>query len=57
MRAVRRLLVVLGVIGATAAAALAGLVSWGSAIEVPGTAALNVGGNATVNSVSCPSAG
>jgi hypothetical protein len=31
--------------------------SWGSAIEVPGTAALNVAGNAGVNSVSCPSAG
>jgi hypothetical protein len=32
-------------------------VSWGSAIEVPGTAGLNVGGAATVNSVSCASAG
>jgi hypothetical protein len=30
---------------------------WGTAIEVPGTAALNAGGNAQVNSVSCPSAG
>ncbi|HXT91107.1 MAG TPA: hypothetical protein VN714_17790, partial [Trebonia sp.] len=30
---------------------------WGSAIEVPGTEALNKGGNATVNKVSCPSAG
>jgi hypothetical protein len=29
---------------------------WGSAEETPGTAALNLGGNATVNSVSCPSA-
>jgi len=45
------------VIGATAAAALAGAISWGSAIEVPGTAGLNGGGAATVNSVSCPSAG
>ena len=31
--------------------------TWGGAIEVPGTAALNVGGNAIVNSVSCTSAG
>ncbi len=30
---------------------------WGKATEVPGTAALNVRGNAWVNSVSCPSAG
>jgi len=31
--------------------------TWGKAAEVPGTAALNGGGYATVNSVSCPSAG
>src|SRR5215471_10357793 len=31
--------------------------TWHAAIEVPGTAALNKGGNATVNSVSCASAG
>jgi hypothetical protein len=31
--------------------------SWGSAIEVPGSAALNSGGNAEVQSVSCPTAG
>jgi cytochrome c551/c552 len=31
--------------------------TWGHAIEVPGTAALNAGGDATVDSVSCPSAG
>ena len=31
--------------------------AWGAAEEVPGTAALNQGGNAGVNSVSCPSAG
>jgi hypothetical protein len=31
--------------------------TWGSAVEVPGTAALNVGGTATVNSVSCTSPG
>src|SRR5215471_10900534 len=30
---------------------------WGAAIEVPGTNTLNKGGNATVNKVSCPSAG
>ncbi len=30
---------------------------WGRAIEVPGTAALNAGGVAQVNSVSCASAG
>jgi hypothetical protein len=30
---------------------------WGSAQEVPGTAALNTGGNAEINSVSCASAG
>jgi hypothetical protein len=31
--------------------------TWGKAIEVPGSAALNVGGNADVVSVSCASAG
>jgi hypothetical protein len=31
--------------------------TWGKAEEVPGTAVLNGGGYATVNSVSCPSAG
>jgi hypothetical protein len=31
--------------------------TWKTAIEVPGTAALNAGGNAAVYSVSCPSAG
>ena len=31
--------------------------SWGAAIEVPGLAALNTGGDARVNSVSCGSAG
>ncbi len=30
---------------------------WGSAVEVPGSAALNAGGNAQVFSVSCPTAG
>jgi hypothetical protein len=31
--------------------------TWGTAEEVPGTAALNTGGNAEVDSVSCASAG
>ena len=31
--------------------------TWGNAIEVPGTAALNAGGTAQINSVSCGSAG
>ena len=31
--------------------------SWGKAIEVPGSAALNTGGSAQVMSVSCTSAG
>ncbi len=59
MRAGRRLLLLvglIGVLGVAATAALAATVSWGSAIEVPGTAALNAGGAATVNSVSCGSA-
>ena len=30
---------------------------WGSAVEVPGTAALNSAGNAGVNAVSCGAAG
>jgi hypothetical protein len=30
---------------------------WGTAIEIPGTAGLNAGGEAGVDSVSCPSAG
>ena len=30
---------------------------WGKAIEVPGSAALNKGGNASVSSVSCAAAG
>jgi len=31
--------------------------TWGKAIEVPGSGALNAGGEASVDSVSCPSAG
>ncbi len=33
------------------------VVSWGKALEVPGTAALNVTGQAQVDAVSCPAAG
>ena len=43
-----------------AAGALTGPLSghgWGTATEVPGTAVLNKGGNAVLNSVSCGSAG
>src|SRR5215468_10063916 len=43
-----------GSVGARTAA-LSG--TWGTAIEVPGTAALNQGGNAQILSVSCASAG
>jgi hypothetical protein len=57
MRSGRRLLslvALLGVLAATTAVAIAAAgVSWGSAIEVPGTAALNVGGDAQVTSISC----
>ena len=44
-----------GDVSASAVAGPSG--SWGRAIEVPGLAALNTGGNAQVNSVSCASAG
>jgi myo-inositol catabolism protein IolC len=60
MRAGRRLfrlVVVLGVFGATAAAALAASASWGVALEVPGSGALNLGGRAQLYSVSCATAG
>jgi hypothetical protein len=60
MRARRRVLqmvVLLGVSGATAAAALGATTGWGTAIEVPGTAALNTGGGAGVGAVSCAGAG
>jgi hypothetical protein len=40
-----------------AAARVASGGTWGTAQEVPGTAALNIGGAAQVNSVSCGSAG
>ncbi len=46
--------------GRAGAGALAGSLSrhgWGTATEVPGTAALNRGGNAGLNSVSCAAAG
>jgi|SRR5579862_4889970 len=54
------MIVLIGVFAATTATALATTVSWGTAIQVPGTAApsgLNVGGAAYVNSVSCARAG
>jgi len=58
---VRRLLFALvglvGMLGVASGLAAAAGVSWGSAIEVPGTAALNLGGSAAVNSVSCASTG
>ena len=63
MRARRRLLplvVLLGVLAATTAGAPADTgspVHWGDAIKVPGTDALNVGGYASVTSVSCAGAG
>jgi hypothetical protein len=59
MRSGRRVLPLVLLLGALAAAtaAFAGTVSWGSAIEVPGTAALNVGGFAGVSAISCSSAG
>jgi hypothetical protein len=47
------LFVALGALGATAALAAGTPVSWGTAIEAPGTAALNTGGNAEITSVSC----
>jgi hypothetical protein len=55
-----RLVALIGVFGATTATALASTLSWGTAIEVPATAAptgLNVGGAGYVNSVSCAVAG
>jgi hypothetical protein len=42
---------------ATAASRGGEIGSWGKAIEVPGLAALNTGGDASVTAVSCPSAG
>jgi len=60
MRTGRVLAVVVGLVGVfgvAAAFAASGGVSWGKAIEVPGTAALNTGGNAAVLAVSCASAG
>ena len=47
---------VLGLVsGSSAARSAAGV--WGGAVEVPGSATLNSGGNAVVNTVSCASAG
>jgi hypothetical protein len=56
-RRLLRFVVLIGVFAATAAVALGGTASWGRATEVPGLAGLNVGGNAEVYSVSCPTAG
>lgn len=59
-RAGHRVLRVAGLIavsGAMAAAALAATTDWGTAIEVPGTAALNTGGSAGVGAVACATAG
>jgi hypothetical protein len=47
----------LAVSAAPGAPAAAGAVAWGKAIEVPGMAALNTGGNAQVTSVSCATSG
>jgi len=55
-RVLGALVALLGVFGVAAALASGG-VSWGTAVEVPGTAALNTGGNAEVLSVSCAGAG
>ena len=52
-----RLVGLIAVFGAVTGVALAGTVSWGGAIEVPGIAALNTAGIASTTSVSCPSAG
>jgi len=64
MRASRLLLAMVGLIGvlgvagaAAACFAAAGGVSWGTAIKVPGTAALNTGDGAGVDSGSCASTG
>jgi hypothetical protein len=60
MRVRRRvfpLVVVLGLLGATSAVALAASASWGHAITVPGSAALNTGGEAGMDSISCAAAG
>jgi len=58
-RRLLRFVCLLGVFGATAAAALAASpsVTTGTAIEVPGTAALNVGAAAGINAISCTSPG
>ncbi len=60
MRRGRRFLPLAGVLavaGVTAATALAASVSWGSAIEVPGSGALNAGGSAQVLAISCTGTG
>jgi hypothetical protein len=52
-RRLLRLIGLVGVLGLITAALAAAGVSWGSAIEVPGTAALNHGDMANTDSISC----
>ncbi len=58
----RRLFLLLGIVGVLgmvsgSSAATHVAAGWGSAVEVPGTATLNSGGDGWVNSVSCANAG
>ena len=58
----RRLFLLLGLVGVLGAvpgssAATPVTASWSSAVEVPGSATLNSGGNASVNAISCGAAG
>jgi hypothetical protein len=46
----------IAMLGASAAFAATGGVSWGKAVEVPGAETLNTGGQSAVSSVSCPRA-
>jgi hypothetical protein len=52
-----RVIILVGVFVAMTASTLAATADWGTAIEVPGTAALNTGGSAGVGAVACASAG
>jgi hypothetical protein len=56
-RRLLRLVCFAGVLGAVTVTVATAAVSWGTAIEVPGSAALNLGGGAQTNAVSCPSVG
>lgn len=62
----RRIRLVVGIGTFSAAALVSSIVvvplaqaggTWNSAVEVPGSAVLNVGGNGEINSISCPSVG